>query len=377
MSGERRLRLLLLEDSEDDETLLVRHLTKAGYALEHERVYTASTLREALQRGWDVIVSDFTMAGFDAQQALAIVREAAIDTPFIVVSGNVSEQSAIDALKGGAHDYLTKSNLARLVGAIERELREAALRAERRQMREQLVVSDRLASIGMLAAGVAHEINNPLSAIAAHLELAALELQTSPLAHEQNIWASVRDALEATNHLRQIVRDLGVLGRGSTPGVQPLAPVQVDRVLDIALRMAWSQIRPRAQIVKRIRPVPPILGDESRLAQVFLNLLVNAAHAIEPGEAAANEISVATLVDTDGRHVVVEVSDTGSGIAPEALAHIFEPFYTTKAAGVGTGLGLAITRGIVTSLGGSIEVESAVGRGSTFRVHLPSGSATA
>jgi signal transduction histidine kinase len=370
MSGERRrLRLLLIEDSEDDETLLVRHLSKAGYAIEHERVYTADTLRQALTREWDVIVSDFAMAGFDAPQALEVVRDMRIDTPFIVVSGSVSEQSAIDALKGGAHDYLTKGNLARLVGAIDRELREAAIRAERRQMRDQLVVSDRLASIGMLAAGIAHEINNPLSAIVAHLELVALDLQSSPSSHDEGITGSVRDALEATNHLRQIVRDLGVLARGSAPDAQSLGPVHVERVLEMALRMAWSQIRPRAQIVKQLDPVPPILGDESRLAQVFLNLLVNAAHAIEPGKAMSNEIRVATRADAD--RVVVEVGDTGSGIAPDALARIFEPFYTTKAAGVGTGLGLAITRGIVTSLRGSIEVESTPGSGSIFRVAFP------
>jgi signal transduction histidine kinase len=366
--GQRRLRLLLVEDSTDDEALLIRHLVRSGYEVDHVRVDSAAALRTALAQDWDVIISDFAMDEFDAPQALAVVREVGIDTPFIVVSGSVSEQHAVDALKGGAHDYLMKGNLARLESALERELREAHIRSERHRMREQLVVSDRLASIGMLAAGVAHEINSPLAAIVANLELMEIDLGAPRDEREQTFADSVRDTLAATNHLRQIVRDLGILSRGTDRPQDPV-PVDVERVLDTAMRMAWNQIRHRARLVKDLTGVPHVLGEESRLAQVFLNLLVNASHAIEPGDVEANEIRASTSVESD--RVVVEVADTGTGIAPDALARIFEPFYTTKPIGVGTGLGLAITRGIVTSLGGTIDVQSTLGRGTTFRVRLP------
>jgi signal transduction histidine kinase len=367
--GERRLRLLLVEDSADDEALLVQHLAYSGYRVDHVRVDTAAGLGLALRREWDVIISDFSMAGFDAPQALEIVRTLGIDTPFIVLSGSVSEEAAVAAMKGGAHDYLVKGNLARLGSAIEREVREAAIRNERRRMREQLEVSDRLASIGMLAAGVAHEINSPLAAIVANLELLSLDLSAPRDERERSFAESVSDTLEATGHLRQIVKDLGVLSRGTERSER--ATVNVERVLDTAMRMAWSQIRTRARLVKTLAGVPPIVGDESRLAQVFLNLLVNASHAIEPGHASANEIRAATSFDTSSSRVVVEVSDTGTGIAPQSLDRIFDPFYTTKPAGSGTGLGLAISQRIVTGLGGTIEVDSTVGKGTTFRVLLP------
>jgi signal transduction histidine kinase len=361
----------LIEDSEDDELLLLRHLARAGYAVEHDRVASADALRRALEQTWDVIISDFTMIGFGAPDALAIVRDIGIDTPFIVVSGSVTEESAIEALKGGARDYISKSNLARLVSAIEREMREARARKERREMREQMVVTDRLASIGMLAAGIAHEINNPLAAIAGHLELVALDLHSSTDPADEHIRDSIRDALEATKHLTQIVKDLAVLARGSTPEAARLGPVDVERALDIALRMAAGQIRSRARVVKKFDAVPPILGDESRLAQVFLNLLVNAAHATAPGNLASNRITVVGRADRASSSVIVEITDTGSGIAPEVLSRIFEPLFTTKRIGTGSGLGLTITRGIVTSLGGTIEVESTLGEGSTFRVVFP------
>ena len=163
------------------------------------------------------------------------------------------------------------------------------------------------------------------------------------------------------------MRDLKVFGRGNEDA---RGPVVLRRVLDSSINIAWNEIRHRARLVKDFGDVPLIEGNESRLGQVFLNLLLNAAQAIPEGEAERNEIRVSTATDGDGR-VIIEVRDTGAGIAPEILSRIFEPFFTTKPDGVGTGLGLWICRGILSDLGGTIAVESRLGHGSTFRVTLP------
>jgi PAS domain S-box-containing protein len=239
---------------------------------------------------------------------------------------------------------------------------------EQQRAHAQLMVSDRMASVGMLAAGVAHEINNPLAAVLANLEMAARDAAdlgrragaASELAEE------VMDAREGAERVRQIVRDLRIVSRAE---VEATGPVCLHRVLDSAARMAWNELRHRAQVVKEFERIPAVLGNESRLGQVFLNLIVNAAQAIPEGHADDNQITLRTRVAA-GR-VVVEVSDTGAGMSPEVMGRLFTPFFTTKPIGVGTGLGLSICQRIVNAAGGQIEVESEPGKGTTFRVVLP------
>src|SRR5688572_5144328 len=162
----KHLRALLAEDVERDALLLVKELERGGFDVSFERVETAEGLASALDRqAWDIVVSDYTMPRFNAPQALALVKERRLDLPFIIVSGTVDEETAVGAIRAGAHDFMAKGRLARLVPAIERELQEAQLRTERVRLEQQLVISDRMASVGTLAAGVAHEINNPLCAL--------------------------------------------------------------------------------------------------------------------------------------------------------------------------------------------------------------------
>jgi signal transduction histidine kinase len=149
-----------------------------------------------------------------------------------------------------------------------------------------------------------------------------------------------------------------------------VGPVDVYGPLEAAINIAANEIRHRALIVRCFGDVPFVQGNDKHLGQVFLNLLINAAQAIEEGDAERNEIRVVTSREEDGR-VAVEITDTGSGIAPDVMEHIFDPFFTTKQAGVGTGLGLWICQRIVSGLGGSIEVKSAVGKGSSFAIKLP------
>jgi PAS domain S-box-containing protein len=502
----RRLRILFLEDSEDDVLLIARQLRKSGYAIESRRVDRPGDFRAALDEGeWDLVISDYSLPGLNALAAIQIFKEAGPDIPFLVVSGAVGEETAVEVLKSGAHDVLIKNNLARLVPAVEREVREAAERRARRaaeeglaaseikfrrivetahegiwmldedgqttymnrrmtdmlgldpseaanadllsflaekkvedvvthylrgktdgtatyraqcrlrrrdgsalwgmlafhsivdengscfghlatifdvteyrRLQEQLMVSDRMASVGILAAGVAHEINNPLAAVLTNLHMAVEAIPTLKLAAESEsarveLGEELRDALEASERLRDIVRDLKIFSR--TPETS-IGPVDIQRILESSLRMAWNELKHRARIDRRYQIVPPVNGDESRLGQVFLNLIVNAVQAMDEGHADKNVLTVATALDARGR-IEVEIRDTGSGMTSEVLAHLFTPFYTTKPVGVGTGLGLSICNRIVQALGGEITVESEAGKGTSFHVCLPASEATA
>jgi PAS domain S-box-containing protein len=253
-----------------------------------------------------------------------------------------------------------------LIFAIGRDVTEQV------KTQAQLMVADRMASIGMMAAGVAHEINNPLAAVTMNLHLAADELEAvlrdpGARAPQERLTEELRDAREAASRVRDIVQDLKIFSRQEE---DRRGAVDLSRVLDSALRMARNELRHRAQVVKDYAQVPLVLADESRLGQVFLNLLVNAAQAVPEGHADANEIRVRTrTVDADW--VRIDISDTGHGMSPHVLSNLFTPFFTTKPTGIGTGLGLAICHRIITSLGGEIEVESRVGTGTTFSVTLP------
>jgi PAS domain S-box-containing protein len=495
------LRALIVEDSRDDADLLVMELNRAGYEVSFERVQSRGAMEVALSRGgWDVVLCDYSLPGFDALGALEVVSESGLDLPFLIISGTVGEEIAVEALRAGAHDYLLKDRLGRLRPAIERERREVALRLEQRAAAEmlrgseerfrtlvdsmddlvftldrelkydgvfgswlkregiapeqmlgrpwteiipegtgehntaglralagervtfewnmdgvdglrhfltslsprlgangevtglvgisrevteqkrvqaQLLVADRMFSVGLLAAGVGHEINNPLAAVMANLDLAnhflgQLAASGSPNHLVKELEEALREARTGAERVRNIVRDLRMFSRGGDEGRQL---VDTERVMDSAVRMAWNEIRHRARLIKEYRNVPRVNASESRLAQVFLNLLVNAAQALPEGHATENEIRVATHLRGD--KVVVEVTDTGPGIPPEAMGRLFTPFYTTKPVGVGTGLGLSICHRIITGLGGEITVDTEVGRGTTFRVALPAMEASA
>jgi two-component system cell cycle sensor histidine kinase/response regulator CckA len=245
---------------------------------------------------------------------------------------------------------------------------------ERRQMLARLAVADRMASVGTLAAGVAHEINNPLAYVVANLNVLADELPpllqpgaAEPHLTSEQIASLIKDAREGAARVQAVVRDLRMVSRADD---EVRGPVDVRAVLQSSVKLATNEIRHRARLVEEYGAVPPVDASESRLGQVFLNLLINAAHAIEDGHAARNVIRVVTRADGP-EQVVVEVHDTGRGIPRENLGRVFDPFFTTKPVGEGTGLGLSICHGIVKSLGGTINVENDVGGGTVFRVTLP------
>lgn len=261
---------------------------------------------------------------------------------------------------------------------------------EQKRMQGRLLFADRMASVGTLAAGVAHEINNPLAYVVANMDLVASAMNSL----KQELGASLEDgglqapanevrekigqtigelsqslseAQEGIERVRQITRDLKTFSRADE---ERRGAVELSRVLDASINMAWNEIRHRARLVKNYGRVPQVEANEGRIGQVFLNLLINAAQAIPEGSADQNEIRITTRTDGPKR-VCIDIRDTGSGIPPQVLSRIFDPFFTTKPVGVGTGLGLSICHGIVTQLGGDILVQSELGKGSVFTVVLP------
>jgi two-component system, cell cycle sensor histidine kinase and response regulator CckA len=250
---------------------------------------------------------------------------------------------------------------------------------EKKKLQARLAVTERLLAVGTLAAGVAHEINNPLSAALSNLEwvagqLSKLTAPSSPILPAQlasgltQLVGPIGDTLEACGRVKRIVQDLKLLSRAHE---ERLGPVEITEVIDSAVRMAWNELRHRARLVREYGDLPLVHGSEARLAQVFLNLLINATQAMPEGDAHRHEIHIAARAQGPDR-VVVEIRDTGSGIPEEILGRIFDPFFTTKPPGIGTGLGLSICQRIISGMGGQIEVESRVGAGSMFRVTLAS-----
>jgi signal transduction histidine kinase/CheY-like chemotaxis protein len=228
--------------------------------------------------------------------------------------------------------------------------------------------SERMASLGTLAAGVAHEINNPLTYVNILLgRLVSLEQANATdelCRHRLEMLDEVR---EGVGRVEQIVRALRMFSSGDE---EAHGPVDVHEALEAALRMVGHEIRHRAELVRAYGDIPRVRGSSARLAQVFLHLLVNAAQSMPEGEAHTHQLRVATRKLDDGR-VVIEIVDSGTGIPRELVGRIFEPFFTTRRVGQGSGLGLSICRGIVHAMGGEIAVESELGHGSRFSVVLP------
>ena len=237
--------------------------------------------------------------------------------------------------------------------------------SDQRAIEARLAINERMASIGTLTAAVAHEVNNPLTYLLANLDALeqTLDAENSSSAAHRCLMA----AKEGSQRIRSIVADLSAF---SHVGEAREVRIDVRQILESSLRIADNTTRYRARITRDYEEVAPVVGSDSRLAQVFLNLIMNAAQAIPEGDPEHHEIRVTTR-PLDGGRICVEVSDTGCGIPADLLDSVFLPFVTTKPRGQGTGLGLYICRNVVTALGGELSVRSEPGHGATFRVVLP------
>ncbi len=257
---------------------------------------------------------------------------------------------------------------------------------ERRRLQQQIELTEKLASLGTIAAGIAHEINNPLAAVFGNIDFVGT--QVSRLVSEveagrfavdawrdrlDDLGQTIEDTRMGAERIRGIVEDMRLFSRAHESQRQR---VEVERCVEWAIRMTAGQVRHRARVVKELTPVAQVEASEARLGQVLVNLIVNAAQAMPDGAAATSEIKISTHMDERGQ-VVIDVADNGSGIPSEQLRRIFDPFFTTRPVGLGTGLGLSICHGIVSSLNGTLSVESKLSAGSRFRVILPPAPAPA
>jgi signal transduction histidine kinase len=243
---------------------------------------------------------------------------------------------------------------------------------EQNRLQRQVMHADRLAAVGTLAAGVGHEINNPLAYVVSNIKYAIEELEHARrggLTAEQldELRQALLEADQGADRVRRIVKDLKLFANAENTSSDV---VPVEQPIESAINMAKHEIKRKAVLVTNFAKDLYVYADEARLGQVFLNLLVNAAQAIPEGGPEAHRITVTSHYENTG-YALIEVSDTGHGIAPEHVGQIFDPFFTTKAVGEGTGLGLSISHQIITQLGGSLSVASSPGRGAKFSVRLP------
>jgi signal transduction histidine kinase len=375
------LRVLIADDSENDALIVLHALRKAGYEPLHERVWTAHGMQVALQKqSWEIIISDYEMPSFGGFEALQLLKESGQEVPFILVSAVVSEETAVAAMKAGAHDYIMKRKLARLGPAIERELREAQTRAAKkaaeaalRHSEDQLRQAQKLEAIARLAAGVAHDFNNILTAISGHSELLLRQLDASD-SRRKNAEQIEKCAYLAAALTRQL------LTFSRKQAIEPRLLDLNDVVKNIE-RMLRRLIGEDIELGTSLdASAGSVKADPSQLEQVIMNLTVNARDAMPNGGKVLISTANATidktrlkesLVLNPGKYVVLAITDTGTGMTSEVKAHLFEPFFTTKPPGKGTGLGLATCFGIVKQSSGHIDVESEPGKGTTFKLYFP------
>jgi two-component system cell cycle sensor histidine kinase/response regulator CckA len=367
------LRALIVEDSENDCLLLLSMLREGGYIVEHKRVETAATLKAMLDDSWDVIISDFSMPGFRGTDALAIVRERGLDVPFIFLSGTIGEEMAVSAMKAGAQDYVIKGNDARLLPAIERELREAEAHREKKQVEHRVRQLEKFEALGKLAGGVAHDFNNVIGAIMGWAEIGADRVAEG--SQEGKLFRKIGDqARRAAGLTRQL---LAYARRQILEPKKINLNQMVKETTGLLEKVIGEQIEVKMALAEDLRVTR---ADPAQIEQVLMNLCFNARDAmpgggqllIETRNLDLDEKYCARHADArPGRWVQLSVSDTGTGMDAATLERIFEPFFTTKEVGKGTGLGLATVFGIMKQHGGFIEVYSEVGTGTAFHAHLP------
>jgi len=368
------LRVLIIEDSQNDCDLLLGALSRGGYEVAHERVYSEAALTAALEQDpWDIVISDYSMPGFKGTDALAMVRGSGLDVPFVFFSGTIGEEIAVNAMRAGAQDYVIKGKSARLLPAIQRELRDAEVRRERKQMEQRVRQLEKFEALGKLAGGVAHDFNNVIGAIMGWAEIGADRVPAgSP---ESKLFRSIRDQADRAAGL---TRQLLAYARR-----QILEPKNINLNQMVTETTAFLQKVIGEQIeVKTVlaADLGVTRADPSQIEQVLMNLCFNARDAMPKG----GQLLIETrTVDLDepackrradvpaGLYIRLSVCDTGVGMDRATMERIFEPFFTTKEVGKGTGLGLATVMGIVQQHGGFVDVYSEVGMGTAFRVYLP------
>jgi len=396
------MNILVVEDDEAHASAIRRAFQASGVTSEITIVGSLQEFRDRVAgQPPDVAIMDLNLPDGRAVEALTSPAEDGA-FPILLMTSYGNEQIAVEAIKAGALDYIVKSPEAfnSMGGTLERAIREWKLLQEKKRVEMQLkesqaqvIQQEKMASIGLLAAGVAHEINNPIGFITSNLsslekyadkliqfigfqeqaiEKCADEATRSMLAEKKqqlkldylvtDLRELISESLDGSRRVSKIVQDLQSFSRSDNCEA---VPSDLNETLMRTISMVRNEIKYVAELDLRLENLPPVVCQSQQIGQVVMNLLMNAAHSIQTG-------GLITLAASQvGDSVEISVTDNGCGISPEHLERIFEPFFTTKEAGRGTGLGLAISHDIVKKHGGELLVESTAGQGTTFTVRLP------
>lgn len=367
----KTLRLLLVEDSDDDEALLLRELRRSGFTPAFRRVETAPALTAALaEQAWDVVLCDYTLPMLDAPTALRLVQASGIDVPFIIVSGTIGEERAVESMRAGAHDFVLKDRMARLGAAVEREVTEASRRAEQARMREQLrqseialARSEKLRALGQMAAGITHDLKNLLAPLWLHLQVLERTLRKGVTTDAQGSIDEMRQVLDRGIRTLERLREFSRQSAERRPEQVDLNRVARDAVEVARPRMASGR-RAMCTITQHDGDPPRVLAQQDEVVSAVVNLVINAIDAMPDG----GDICLRTGEERGGAWI--EVTDDGPGMTSEIEQRVFEPFFSTKGA-EGTGLGLAMVYACVMRHGGAISLKTAPGEGAAFRLWFP------
>ena len=365
-----RLNVLIVEDSVDDTHAMLRELKRGGYEVEHERVETRPAMQAALsQRPWDLVLCDYTLPKFGARDALKTLQESGLDLPFIIISGTIGEESAVEMLKAGAHDFIVKGRMARLLPAIQRELRDAHTRrlqrdaeSERRDLIARLeAINSEIERFTYLAF---HDLRAPLITIKGFTGALKQDLDAQRHDEVRRDIDRIEGAADMMDDILSDLLEFARIGRVRRPS-EDVNLLQLVRQTLVALN---GLIREKDVTVKISPDLPSVHGDRVRLREVFENLIENAALYTAGQEQPVIEIDARQ----QGDQQVIYVRDNGQGIDPRYHQRIFELFEKLDPGTQGPGIGLALTRRIIEVHGGRIWVESeGQGRGSTFYFTLP------
>ena len=364
------LRALFVEDSEQDTHILLRELRRGGYEVEHDRVDTRPAMEAALSsRPWDIILCDYTLPQFSAMDALKTLHESGLDLPFIVISGTIEEESAVEVLKAGAHDFIVKGRLARLIPAIERELRDTQTR--RMQLEAEAARRDLIGRLEAMNAEIErftytafHDLRSPLVTIKGFLGALKNNLEAN---QPDQLQKDLQRIEAAADKMDDILSDLLKLARVGRV-IQPPEEVDMSQLAQETLQILDADLRAAGITVILSPDLPTVFGERARLREVLENLIEN---ALKFSSGQANPlIEIGTRIQ-DGEQIIF-VKDNGPGIDPRYHNRIFNLFEKLDPVMEGTGIGLTITKRIIEVHGGRIWVESdGPGEGSTFAFTIP------
>ena len=364
----KQLQLLLVEDSEDDAALIIHEIKRGGYRCEYERVEDLGGMEACLKhRHWDAVISDFNLPQFSATAALQTVQRSGIDLPFIVVSGTVGEDVAVQMLHAGAHDYIMKDNLRRLVPALERSIRDAALRQERLSSDEKLQATleelkKRNYELDNYVYKVSHDLRSPLCSILGLTNLVRYEGDVDTI---KDYVGKIEGRIHKLDHFIQSILDHSrMLNTEIT--VRPINLVTL--IADCLEELKYLPEKQQLDVDIHTQGETVVHNDAFRLSIILSNLISNAIKYRNP-DSPNNSLKFNLSMDDKGAHVTVE--DNGIGIEQTHLPHIFDMFFRATNRSDGSGLGLYIVKQTMQQIGGSISVESVLGEGTRFRLYIP------